>query len=73
MEWVDYHMVRCAVELGAADAQMMMENFILAYPSSVHANRMHFMLGSYLCDEEAHRGVCECGEKGIAEKNMFIR
>ncbi len=51
MEWVDYHMVRCAVELGAADAQMMMENFILAYPSSVHANRMHFMLGSYLCDE----------------------
>lgn len=51
MEWVDYRLVRCAVELGATDVDIMMENFIEEYPSSIHANRMQFMLGSYLCDE----------------------
>lgn len=50
LEWVDYHSVRCAVNMGAANAEELMTGFMESYPSSVHANRMRFMLGSYHCD-----------------------
>ena len=63
MEWVDYRLVRCAMELGVGDAEAMMENFIEEYPSSVHANRMQFMLGTYLCDEGKLKAADEVLDK----------
>lgn len=50
LEWADYHMVRCAVMLGAADAEQMMFNYLEEYPSSVCSNNMRFMLATYYCD-----------------------
>ena len=53
VEWVDYHSVRCAVELGAEDAENMMIGFLEEYPASLYGNRMQFQLASYYCDEGA--------------------
>ena len=50
LEWVDYNAVRCAVELGAEDAESMMLGFLKEYPSSLYGNRMQFLLASYYCD-----------------------
>ena len=51
LEWVDYQIVHCNVELGMSEVRQMMEAYLEAYPSSVYANNMEFMLGSYLIDE----------------------
>ncbi len=53
VEWVDYHSVRCAVELGSEDAESMMIGFLNEYPASLYGNRMQFQLASYYCDEGA--------------------
>ena len=53
IEWVDYHSVRCAVELGSEDAENMMIGFLDEYPASLYGNRMQFQLASYYCDEGA--------------------
>lgn len=50
LEWADYHLVRCAVMLGATDAEQMMFNYLEEYPSSVCSNNMRFMLATYYCD-----------------------
>lgn len=50
IEWSRYHTVRCAVELGAADAELMMEDFIDNYPASVYRNSILFMRACYVCD-----------------------
>lgn len=50
LEWIDYHYVRCAVELDIEDADGMMQQYMQQYPASVYANRMQFLLGSYYCD-----------------------
>lgn len=58
VEWVDYHLVRCDVELGAPDAETLMYRYMSEYPSSVHTNQMQFLVGSYYCDE-GHSDVAE--------------
>lgn len=50
VEWAAYSSVRCAVELGTADAQPMMVRFIEEYPASVYCNSVSFMMASYVCD-----------------------
>lgn len=51
IEWSYYHTVRCAVELGAADAELMMEDFVERYPASVYRNSILFMRACYVCDK----------------------
>ena len=54
LEWVEYHKMRCAVELGAADAEIMMDNFISQYPSSVYRPNVIFMMACKACDKGEH-------------------
>lgn len=52
LEWVDYQIVCCYVELGSSEAVKYMLDFMKRYPQSQHANRMRFMLGCYYCEED---------------------
>lgn len=54
LEWAEYHKMRCAVELGAADAEIMMDNFISQYPSSVYRPNVIFMMACKACDKGEH-------------------
>mgnify|MGYP003288671894 FL=1 len=69
MEWVDYHLVRCVVELGTPDAEAMMLGYLEQYPAGLHSNRMQFMLASYLCDEgwleDAETEIVKVKYKGL--------
>ena len=47
LEWVDYQLVLCQVELGSTDAVKYMLDFMKRYPQSQHANRMLYELGCY--------------------------
>jgi TolA-binding protein len=49
-EWIEFQKVRCGVELGDANAEAMMQNFVETYPSSIHRNSVLFMLASYYVD-----------------------
>ena len=51
IEWSRYHTVRTAVELGAADAELLMEDFVDSYPASVYRNSILFMQACYVCDK----------------------
>ena len=51
IEWVEYHLISCAVELGEADVDAMMSRFVERYPQSRYNNSVRFILGSYYCDE----------------------
>lgn len=59
LEWVDYQLVCCQVELGSEEAERHMMAFMERYPQSQHANRMLFMLGCY----HAEVGDLEAAEK----------
>lgn len=50
LEWADYNLVCCQVELGSSDAEKLMLGFMKRYPSSQQANRMRFMLASHHAD-----------------------
>lgn len=62
-EWVEYQKVRTAVELGVAEAELLMENFIDSYPASIYRNDMLFMLASFYTDN----GMTKEGERVFAE------
>ena len=62
-EWVEYQKVRTAVELGVAEAELLMENFINSYPASIYRNDMLFMLASFYTDN----GMTKEGERVFAE------
>ena len=51
LEWVDYQLVCCQVELGSSEAVQYMLDFMERYPQSQHANRMRFMLACYYAEE----------------------
>ena len=51
LEWVDYNLVCCQVELGSSESEQLMLGFMERYPSSQQANRMRFMLGCLYCDD----------------------
>lgn len=63
VEWVRFEKVRTSVELGVADAEAMMKNFIENHPSSIYRNDMLFMLASYYTDN----GMMADGEHIFAE------
>ena len=48
--WVEYHKVRCAMELGDSEVVAAMENYLKRYPASVYRNTMQFMLACYISD-----------------------
>lgn len=48
--WVEYHKVRCAMELGDNEVVAAMENYLKRYPASVYRNTMQFMLACYISD-----------------------
>ena len=50
MEWAEYQMVRCVVELGIDDAVQYMEHFLERYPSSLYRNSVAFMIACHECD-----------------------
>ena len=50
LEWVDYQLACCHVELGSAEAENIMLSFMDRYPSSQYGNRMLYMLACYHCD-----------------------
>lgn len=50
LEWADYNLVCCQVELGSMEAEELMLGFMKRYPSSQQANRMRFMLACYHSD-----------------------
>ena len=62
-EWVEYQKVRTAVELGFAEAELLMEDFIDSYPASIYRNDMLFMLASFYTDN----GMTKEGERVFAE------
>lgn len=72
VEWAAYNGVRCAVEIGAADARLMMNNFLELYPASAHCNSVAFMLACYECDDEqfelASRLFDEVDYKGLSAR-----
>lgn len=64
LEWVEFELVRCAVELGVANVEDMANDFIATYPSSIYANEVYFIkaiskmvAGSYDAAEEAFMQV----------------
>lgn len=63
VEWVRFEKVHTSVELGVADAEAMMKNFIENHPSSIYRNDMLFMLASYYTDN----GMMADGERIFAE------
>ncbi len=48
-EEIDYYLAACAVELGRADAEEALLDFMRRYPGSVHTSDVDFALGSYYC------------------------
>lgn len=63
VEWVRFEKVHTSVELGVADAEAMMKNFIENHPSSIYRNDMLFMLALYYTDN----GMMADGERVFAE------
>ncbi len=59
LEWVDFHLASCAVELGSQEAEKLMLDFMKRYPSSQLSNRMCFMLACYHCDNNEDFGRAE--------------
>ncbi len=51
LEWVDYQLVCCQVELGSEESVKYMVDYMKRYPQSQHANRMSFLLGCYYSEE----------------------
>ena len=62
-EWVHYQKVRTSVELGAAEAEIMMIDFVAKYPASIYRNDVLFMLASYYTDN----GMMAEGERIFAD------
>lgn len=62
-EWVEFQKVRTAVELGVAESEVLMENFITSHPTSIYRNEMLFMLASYYTDN----GMMDEGERVFAD------
>lgn len=48
-EETDYYLAACAVELGSADAEAALLDFLRRYPGSVYTSDVDFALGSYYC------------------------
>ena len=63
LEWVDYQLVCCQVELGSQESVQYMVDYMKRYPQSQNANRMRFMLGCH---------YAECGDFEAAENHLSM-
>lgn len=63
LEWVDYQLVCCQVELGSSESVEYMVDYMRRYPQSQNANRMRFMLGCH---------YAECGDFEAAEEHLSM-
>lgn len=51
LQYVDFYLAACAVELGSEDAEAALRAFSARYPASVFNNDVRFALGSYYCTQ----------------------
>lgn len=51
VEWVEYHKVLCAMELGSGDVEALMESYVERFPASIYRNKMSFIMACYECDK----------------------
>ena len=61
--WAEYYRVRCAMELGDAEVEAAMENYLKRYPASMYRNSMQFMLACYVSDAGNYGEAKELFEK----------
>lgn len=68
-EWVEFQKVRSSVEIGVAEPERMMEEFLAKYPASIYRNDMLFMLAVFYTDinkmEDAERLFAEVDYKSL--------
>ena len=68
-EWVEFQKVRTSVEIGVAEPERMMEDFLAKYPASIYRNDMLFMLAVFYTDinkmEDAERLFAEVDYKSL--------
>ncbi len=68
-EAIDYYLAACAVELGHADAEEALRNFMRNYPGSTFNNAVRFALASYYCSmgamEKARAAFEACDYKAL--------
>lgn len=67
--WVEYFKVRCAMELGDAEVEASMENYLKRYPASPYRNSMQFMLACYVSDAGDYKQAKELFNK-VDYKNL---
>lgn len=69
-EEVAYYLAACAVELGSADAEQALRNFMRDYPGSTFNNEVRFALGSYHCARgdmaQARQAFAACDYKALS-------
>ena len=61
--WAEYYKVRCAMELGDAEVEAAMANYLKRYPASMYRNSMQFMLACYVSDAGNYAEAKELFEK----------
>lgn len=50
MEWAEYYVTLCAMELGSGDIEARMYSYLERFPQSIYHNKMKFMVACYECD-----------------------
>ena len=61
--WVEYHKVRCAMELGDNEVVAAMESYLKRYPASIYRNTVQFMLACYVSDSGDYANAAELFKK----------
>lgn len=59
IEWAEYQRVLCAMELGSADFEALMQDYVDSYPSSIYANKVSFLNACHKCDKGDMAGAKE--------------
>ena len=70
--WVEYHKVRCAMELGDNEVVAAMENYLKRYPASIYRNTVQFMLACYVSDSGDYANAAELFKK-VDYANFIVR
>lgn len=50
MEWCEYQLLRCVVELDMDNVEKSMDSYLRRYPTSIYKNSVAFMVAGYVCD-----------------------
>jgi len=69
-EEIDYYLSALSVELGAEDADRVLEEFMRRYPNSTFGNQVRYALGSYYCAEgdmqKARHNFSQCAYAALS-------